>query len=153
MTDEQFAAILALGAGVIIVASIIALVFAVLEIVANWKIFVKAGEEGWKAIIPFYASFITFKIGGNTMYFWIWLGATVLNYILSAISESGFIGILASLCSLVVFVFLVLREYNLAKSFGKGIGFTVGLVLLNPIFRMVLGFGSAEYQGVPEANK
>lgn len=151
MTDEQLAAILALGVGIIVVAAIIGLIYVVLEIVANWKIFTKAGEEGWKAIIPYYNSFVTFKIGGNTMYFWIWLAATVLNYILS--SFDGFLGILASLCSLAVFVFYVLREYNLAKAFGKGIGFTVGLVLLNPIFRMMLGFGSAEYQGASEANK
>lgn len=151
MSNEELAAALAVLGGFVIVIAIIALVFAVLEIVANWKIFVKAGEEGWKAIIPFYASFITYKIGGNTMYFWIWLAATVLNYILS--SFTGVLGIIASLCSLVVFVFLVLREYNIAKAFGKGIGFTVGLVLLNPIFRMILGFGSAEYQGVPAENK
>lgn len=153
MGNDELASALAVLGGFIVVVAIIALVFLVLEIVANWKIFIKAGEDGWKAIIPYYNSFITFKIGGNTMYFWIWLAASVLNYILSAISDSGFVGILASLCSLAVFVMYVLREYNIAKAFGKGIGFTVGLVLLNPIFRMILGFGSAEYQGVPEANK
>ena len=152
MGNEELAAALALLGGFAIVVGIIALVFVVLEIVANWKIFTKAGEEGWKAIIPYYNSFITFKIGGNTMYFWIWLAVTVVGYILSYIG-GGFVGILASLCSLAAFVLMVLREYNLAKAFGKGIGFTVGLVLLQPIFRMILGFGSAEYQGVPEANK
>lgn len=151
MGNDQLAAALALLGGFVIVAVIIALVWVVLGIVANWKIFTKAGEEGWKAIIPFYNSFITFKIGGNTTYFWIWLATYVVGYILS--SFSGFMAILASLCSLAAFVVQVLREYNLAKAFGKGIGFTVGLVLLNPIFRMILGFGSAEYQGVPEANK
>ena len=150
--NDQIASALALLGGFVIVAVIIALVWVVLSIVANWKIFTKAGEEGWKAIIPYYNSFITFKIGGNTMYFWIWLAVTVVGYILSYIG-GGFVGILASLCSLAAFVLMVLREYSLAKAFGKGIGFTVGLVLLNPIFRMILGFGSAEYQGVPEANK
>lgn len=151
MGNDELAAVLALGAGIIVVAGIIGLVYAVLEIVGTWKTYEKAGEAGWKAIIPFYSSFTTFKIGGNTMYFWIWLAATLLNYILS--SFDGFLGILASLCSLAALVFTVLREYNLAKAFGKGIGFTVGLVLLTPIFRMMLGFGSAEYQGAPAENK
>lgn len=151
MGNDQVTALLALLGGFLIVAVIIALVWVVLGIVANWKIFTKAGEEGWKAIIPFYNEFITFKIGGNINFFWIWLATTLVGGILSNF-DGGFISILASLCSLATFVVGVLREYNLAKAFGKGIGFTVGLVLLQPIFRMILGFGSAEYQGVPEAN-
>jgi mannose/fructose/N-acetylgalactosamine-specific phosphotransferase system component IID len=30
------------------------LIFAVFMIAAMWKIYEKAGQEGWKAIIPFY---------------------------------------------------------------------------------------------------
>ena len=37
-----------------------------------------------------------------------------------------------------------------AKAFGKGTGFGVFLFLLGPIARLVLGFGSAQYQGNPE---
>ena len=35
----------------------------------------------------------------------------------------------------------------LAKAFGKGIGFAIGLILLPFIFQLLLGFGSAEYEG------
>ena len=35
----------------------------------------------------------------------------------------------------------------MAKSFGKGVGFAIGLILLSPIFIMILGFGDATYQG------
>ena len=34
----------------------------------------------------------------------------------------------------------------LAKAFGKGAGFTVGLILANTIFIMMLGFDSSSYQ-------
>lgn len=42
---------------------------------------------------------------------------------------------------------------NLSKAFEKSSGFTVGLILLNTIFVMILAFGSAEYQlnKTPEA--
>jgi hypothetical protein len=36
---------------------------------------------------------------------------------------------------------------DLAKSFGKGAGFGIGLALLGIIFFPILGFGSAQYQG------
>ena len=35
-------------------ATFLSLAFAVLAIVAMWKIFEKAGKPGWAAIIPFY---------------------------------------------------------------------------------------------------
>lgn len=44
------------------------------------------------------------------------------------------------------FVIVVIVIIRLAKVFGKGVGFGVGLLLLGPIFYMILGFGSARYQ-------
>ena len=40
---------------------------------------------------------------------------------------------------------------DMAKSFGKGIGFGIGLVFLGIIFLPILGFGSAQYQGAAAA--
>ena len=42
--------------------SIVILIFAVVLIIANWKIFSKAGEPGWAAIVPFYNQYVLFKI-------------------------------------------------------------------------------------------
>lgn len=39
---------------------------------------------------------------------------------------------------------------GIAKSFGKGPGYGIGLWLLPIIFYPMLGFGSAEYQGALE---
>lgn len=51
--------------------------FIVLNIVANWKIFTKAGQAGWASIIPFYNSYIEFKIyWGNG---WLFLVPIVLS--------------------------------------------------------------------------
>ena len=96
--------------------SIVILVVAVLTIIANWRIFTKAGEAGWKSIIPIYNLFV----------------------LLAAI-----IPVVGAFVALGVTIYL---NINLAKAFGKGTGFTVGLILLNTIFTLILGFGSAEYQ-------
>lgn len=42
---------------------------------------------------------------------------------------------------------LALVVHQLSLSFGKGVGFTIGLLILGVIFYPILGFGDAEYQG------
>ena len=65
--EMNSAASVGLGAAIgsmIGVYSVIVLIIAILQIVANWKIFTKAGEAGWKSIIPIYNLVILFRISG-----------------------------------------------------------------------------------------
>lgn len=104
--------------------TIVMLIIAVIMIVAMWKLFSKAGEPGWAAIIPLYNSYVLFKIAmGNGWLF------------------------LLSLVPVVNFVIGIMLYFKLAKAFGKGVGFGFGLLFLNPIFLLILAFGSAEYVG------
>ena len=109
--------------------SVILLVIAILQIIAMWKIFTKAGEKGWKSIIPIYNLVTLFKISGLSP----WL---VLVYLL------GFIPFVGAIASIILTIY---QANSLAKAFGKGTGFTVGLILLSPIFYMILAFGDATY--------
>ena len=107
-----------------------ALIWFALTILANWLMFMKAGEAGWNM-------------------FWIYFIFTVLESIFSSISGGdfwSFSGFLGGLCGLVTIVLSVFYCVNLAKSFGKGLGFTIGLIFLEPIFVMMIAFGSARYQ-------
>ena len=52
--------------------AIFSIAFFILMIIANWKIFKKAGEPGWKSIIPIYNVYIMFKIVNMKSWFW-WL--------------------------------------------------------------------------------
>jgi hypothetical protein len=93
-------------------------------IAACWKIFTKAGQPGWAAIIPIYNWYILCKIVGRPGWWVILFFIPFINFI---------IGIIVCI--------------DLAKSFGKGVGFAIGLILLGVIFFPILGFGSAQYQG------
>ena len=53
----------ALGAFALII-GLIVLAVLVVYLVALWKVFVKAGKQGWEAIIPFYNSWILVEIAG-----------------------------------------------------------------------------------------
>ncbi|HLF00043.1 MAG TPA: DUF5684 domain-containing protein [Gaiellaceae bacterium] len=103
---------------------IIYLAIAVLVIAGWWKVFTKAGEEGWKAIIPIYNFIVLLKIVGRE---WWW--------------------VLLALIPIVGLVIWIIVSLDLAKSFGRGGGFAVGLILLPFIFAPILGFGSDTYRG------
>jgi hypothetical protein len=96
----------------------------VIEIVGAWFMFEKAGEPGWAAIIPVYNYLIGIKIAGKPWWYILLMLIPVVNLLIYIIIMDG-----------------------LAKNFGKGTGFTVGLVFFRFIFIPILGFGNAVYQG------
>lgn len=117
-------------AGMIMAIYLISIAIGVLTIIANWKIFTKAGQAGWKSLIPIYNIVILFRIAGISPWW-------ILAYL------AAFIPVIGWLASLALSIYLMI---NLAKAFGKEGGFAVGLILLNTIFMMILAFGDAEYQ-------
>ena len=51
----------------------------VLTIVASWIMYAKAGEHGWAAIVPFYSSYVKFRIAGKQKLFWGYLVASIAS--------------------------------------------------------------------------
>ena len=126
---------------------IFALVWWILQIIANWNIFTKAGEAGWKSLIPIYGDYISYKIAWQTSYFWLsFILGIVASYVSSAnLNESMFLTVIATLLRIVIAVINIIYCVKLSKAFGHGIGFAIGLILLQPIFLLILGFGSDQH--------
>lgn len=110
------------GIGIGFIVIILAVV--VFLIAAMWKIFEKAGQPGWAAIVPIYNLYVLLKIVGKPGWWLILFLIPIVNY-----------------------VFIIWTYNMLSKSFGKEEGFTVGLVLLGIVFFPILGFGDARYLG------
>ena len=146
-----------LGAGYYISISIVG----ILGIIAWWRIFSKAGEKGWKAIIPFYNMYTMYKLFWRVAVFVIILALCVLAVIGYAIVVYGIVAayysgssvafivgvILLIACAIVTLVLEIIFYNKLSKAFGHGAGFTVGLIFLNVIFLLILAFGSSRYLG------
>lgn len=94
----------------------------ILPIASIWQIFVKAGQPGWAALVPIYNLVIMLKIVQRPIW---WLALFFVPF--------------------VNFVMPLILMYDLARVFGKGIGFTIGLILLGPVFLALLAFGEAQY--------
>jgi hypothetical protein len=99
-------------------------VFIIFEIASWWKVFEKAGKPGWAAIIPIYNAIVILEIAGRPLWW-------ILLYLIPLVN--------------IVVGVIVLIDF--AKSFGKGVGFAVGIILLTFIFIPILAFGDAQYQG------
>ena len=135
---------LALFGGFMIVYMLICIAIAVVSIIGMWKVFTKAGEEGWKSIIPVYNMYTLCKIIGVNPW---WILIVFLSPIVAIIPIIGWLAEMA-----VVIYFGILVAKSTANAFGKDTGFAVGLYFLSPIFYCILGFGKAKYEGANPMN-
>lgn len=101
---------------------------AIIGIIANWKIFSKAGKPGWACLVPIYANVVQFQIVGLNPWLLLLFIVPIVNFV-------------------AVIIFAIMIPFRLAKSFGKDMGWGFGLWLLPFIFNLILAFGSSEYVG------
>jgi uncharacterized membrane protein YoaK (UPF0700 family) len=104
----------------------ICLALGVLMVASMWKLFAKAGQPGWGALVPVYNIILLLKIAGKPAW---WLVLFMIPFI--------------------NFVIIVMVTLSLAKSFGKSSGYGIGLLLLGVVFFPMLAFGSDRYVGTP----
>jgi hypothetical protein len=94
----------------------------VLLIVSLWKVFEKAGQAGWKSLIPIYNYVVFLNIIVRPVWWVILLFVPIVSFIV-----------------------IIVMHVDLAKRFGKGALFGLGLCLLPFIFFPLLAFGDATY--------
>ena len=114
---------LEMGPGAIVYLLVL-LALVVLFVAAGWKVFTKAGQPGWASIVPIYNFWVMLKIVGRPGW---WIVLMLIPFV------NIFVGIIVLV--------------DIAKSFGHGVGFALGLIFLGPIFWLILGFGSSTYRG------
>ena len=137
-----------------------ALAWYIISVIATWRIFKKAGEPGWKAIIPIYNYYIMYKIVGMSGWFWAeFIIAIVSSIIFSVQGYNPYAAnaasydvtanplVMIAFIALIVFTIVVsvINSIRTSHAFNHGAGFAVGLFFLQPIFWLILGFGSSKY--------
>jgi CDP-diglyceride synthetase len=124
--EAALGALLALiaGFGMILVAAC-----GIISLIGMWKVFAKAGQPGWAVLIPVYNIIVLLRVAGLP---WYWVFTPLILII-------PFLGAIAYLA------WIVWVHHRISTNFGQGVGFTIGLTLLGPIFWLILGFGSSKY--------
>ena len=112
------------GGGLPVAFWIVYAIVLVVYLASFWVVFTKAGKPGWAALIPFYNIWVLLEIVGRPGWWLILYLIPIVNIIV-----------------------LIIISVDLAKSFGKGTGFAIGLILLPIIFYPILAWGDATYRG------
>ncbi len=99
------------------------LAVSIFMIVVMWIVFKKAGQPGWAALIPIYNTYIMLKIAGKPGWWLLLFLVPIVNIVIAILMLAG-----------------------IAKNFGKGTGFVLGLIFLSIIFWAILAFGKAKYK-------
>lgn len=144
--------------GVLGVSVVFAIVFYVLVVIADWKIFKKAGQPGWKSLIPIYNIYIMYKIVKMSKWFWITFCAGIIVSIVNSVLNPSNLSldmlpassttwiILLSIVEVGVALFAnILYCIRTSKIFGHGGGYALGLFFLPNLFQLILGFGRSKY--------
>ena len=131
----------------ILFASIFSLIMMILHIIGVWNVFKKAGEPGWKSIIPFYNTYILYKISWNPMWFWLVLLGGLIGAGLLSFATVTVCVILGALIELFTFIVRFVMYYRLCLAFGWGVGKYILTILFAPIMFMVMGLGKSVYAG------
>jgi len=87
-----------------------------------WKTFEKGGLPGWGCLIPIYNVYLLMKLAGRPGWWLLLFFIPLVNLIIA-----------------------VVTSIDVARNFGKGTGFGIGLAFLGFIFYPILGFGDAQY--------
>lgn len=129
--------IFAVVAGFLGVISFVIIALAVLQIIGMWKVYTKAGEKGWKTLIPFYNTAMLYKISGMSP-------LLVLVYIGTIIPVINFFAVIA------LAIINLYQKINLMKAFKSSTGLTVAMLICPFITYLILGFGKSKYYGFEE---
>jgi hypothetical protein len=90
--------------------------------VGFWRVYSKAGLPGWGCLVPIYNLVLLMRLAGKPGWWAVWLFVPFLN-----------------------FVIYTIVTFEVAKNFGKGVAYTLGLLLCPPLFYALLGLGHAQY--------
>ncbi len=134
-----FGGVTAMAITIVLFIAVIALAFYVIYVIGLWKLFKKAGEEGWKAIIPFYNTYTLITIVGLN---WWWFLIDVLPALMVLIPGFAAFSSLAWIAQMLVKICIA---SNLSLKMNQSTGITVLLVIFPGIMYPVLGLGSSTW--------
>ena len=125
-------------------------VWHILQAVADWKIFSKAGRPGILAFIPIVNIYVEYGICWSKFMGLIYLVCVGITSYVSGVQEpSSTLTTVSGVASIAALVLHIVQSIKLAKSFGKGVGYGILLILFGPLARLFLGLGDSRYIGRP----
>ena len=127
-----------------------AVLWYILQVIGNWKILSKAGKPGWHCLVPILNIYEEYDVcwkGKYGIYYTLMSMATgIISFFTNSDETTPWTYVLTVL-GILMFLLNLIESNKLSKSYGRGIFFTLGLLIFNRVFRIILGVSSWEYRG------
>lgn len=119
---------------------VIFLLYYVFSIIGNVLIFNKAGlgKKKWLGLIPIANDFMLYKTFWNLKAFIVYIIAMTGNLYTRGTTEKYIAGF-CLLASITVLIMEVMMADRISKAFGKNALWTLGLLIIFPVFAIILG--------------
>ncbi len=126
--DPTIEALMSPEGGIFWVALLFNMAIGLFMVIAQWKMFTKAGQPGWAILIPIYNLIVMMEIAGKPGWWVLMMFIPFAN-----------------------FIFGIMMTMSIARNFGQSDGFGIGMILLPIVFFPILGFGDSKYTPVAPA--
>lgn len=132
-----------------IVLGIICFAMMVFIIIVNWKLMEKAGEPGWKALIPYYNIYTFCNISMTKPTYIVVFLACIIPLVLAWFAVIPYLG---WLLSVIIWPFytaaISILNFAIAKAYGRDTGLCVLAIFFPPIVRAIIAFSkNVDYEG------
>ena len=119
---------------------VIFLLYYVFSIIGNVLIFNKAGlgKKKWLGLIPIVNDFMLYKTFWNLKAFIVYIIAMTGNLYTRGTTDKYIAGF-CLLASITVLIMEVMMADRISKAFGKNVLWTLGLLIIFPVFAIILG--------------
>ena len=122
------------------------IIFYIFVIIGYFKIYKKANEKGWKALIPFYNIYILYKIFWKIKYFmFLLIIYFICIFITGFIYSQELFELLMFILTLITLYHRIILSIRISRSFKKNIFWSLGIIFLPYLFVIILGFNRTKY--------
>ena len=115
---------------------IILIPIVVLLVIGRWKMYKKAGKQGWEAIVPFYSDWVYVEISGLEWWWFFALVITNLGILNNPENGNNYV----NLGTLIGLVGSFVCNYNISKKLHKDTGFAVLMTIFPFVLLPMIGF-------------
>jgi len=93
-------------------------------VIGWWRVFPKAGQPAWAAVVPLYNIYV----------------------LVVGVARLSLLWFILVLIPGVQIIAAIMVNVEVARRFGRSEAFGLGLAIMGPVFYPILGFGRARYQ-------
>ena len=125
-----------LFAGMAVICGVLIAYF-IVSLIANYMLLGKIGRKKWPGLIPYVNDYFLFDSFWDNKAFAAWIVLYILT-ILCVRSSNHTLTIIGMILSICNFVLSIMLYSKISKAFGKSALYTLGLVIIYPVFAIIL---------------